>query len=156
MNLTQSENCIILENTIDFIRGTGRFSRVWKVNSSKIWNIPPPLPPLCYMFSVLCAPYRSMCLIDLVGRVICIICVVLIFFLFFVVSIQCPRCCRILCVDKKSPLVSAQVQPAPLFYHFIYYTIRMVNLLSSWNPFELLTLEISAGSLFEVKKNITS
>ena len=28
VNLTQSENCIILENTIDFIRGTGRFSRV--------------------------------------------------------------------------------------------------------------------------------
>ena len=28
VNLTQSENCIILENTIDFIRGTGRVSRV--------------------------------------------------------------------------------------------------------------------------------
>ena len=28
VNLTQSENCVILENTVDFIRGTGRFSRV--------------------------------------------------------------------------------------------------------------------------------
>ena len=28
VNLTQSENCVILENTVDFLRSTGRFSRV--------------------------------------------------------------------------------------------------------------------------------